>query len=168
MNERAIKKHIWKAWKEGRVIISRTNDGLLWVSDISSLFQQPESAEVFESRKIFPAIPNEGNSFMVGKCFDQRKGPDVQQLIEQETAKETEPLKITKWFIEANPSYARVFENGKGEKIYINKVYLDLLIGKFEVIEEYRFFGRGPLDVVSVKDLKDQLVALIMPIKGSN
>lgn len=165
MNELAIKRHFWKVWKEDRVIIARTSDGLLWVSDLSSLFRQPESAQVFESRKVFPVIPNEGDSVMIGRDCDQRKGPDIQQVIDIAIKKDVEPLKVTKYFIKVNPSFARIFENGKGKKIYINKNYLDLLTGKDEIIEEYRFFGQGPLDTVLVKDLNDQLVALIMPIK---
>jgi hypothetical protein len=168
MNELAIKKHFWKVWKDGRVIISRTNDGLLWVSDISSLFQQPETAPVFESRKVFPTIPEAGKSITLGNGCPESNGPDIQRLLDNEAKKDIQPLKVTKYFVSACSSFVRIFENEKGEKIYIDKNYLDLLTGKYEAVEQYHYFGQGPFDTVLVRDSNDQLVALIMPVKVNN
>jgi hypothetical protein len=167
MNQKAIQKWFWDAWKY-RVIIARTRDNRLWVSDTISLIAVNETDPVLDSRKIFPQFPEPGESFWSSKNdVFTRKGPDVQALIDRTLSDNIKSLTVTEWYKFAHPAYLRMLKTEDNQEIFINTNLLNLIIGPRESVSEYQFFGTKPNEVVLVKNKQDELIALLMPVKNT-
>jgi hypothetical protein len=163
MNNKSIKKHFHNAWKD-RLFIARTSDDRIWLSDINCLISVRESDPVMESRVVIPKIPASGESFLERRdSFTTEKGPDIEGLINKTVDENHEQLTVTGWFRFIGPEYARLFKNND-QKIFINEKYLDLIVGPEEQIEDYEFYGTGPMNAVLVVYGGD-LVAILMPCK---
>lgn len=163
MNDKAIKKYFWDAWKS-RLIIARTNDGKLWLSDVNCLIVVNETDPVLESRKIFPTIPNLGESLSEIFKDDYRKGPDVESVIGQALKADNKPLKITEWYQFYKPAYFRMFETADNQKIFINVNLLNLVSSYEEELLNYQYLTPEPEKPVLVKNKQDELIAILMPI----
>ncbi len=156
MNDSAIKKHVTKTWRYKSIIIARVQ-GKLWVGDAYCLIH---IADV-------PRIPNDGESFTEsGDIRFKTKGPNIQATIDRTLEKADKKLIVTKWFIENNSDYgyARLFETRDGQKIYVDTVFLNLLVGKEDELRRYEFYGEGPAKAIMVKDEGQELMAILMPI----
>jgi hypothetical protein len=161
MNENIIKKHFWNAWKN-RVIIARTNDEQLWVSDINSLIAVNETDPVLESRKVFPRIPAAGESFWASKDnIYGSNGPNIETLIERTLKDDNKPLIPTEWHKKQGTSFLKKFVTPDNKDVFINVLFLDLLGDE----SEYQFFTADVQKTVLVKNNEDKLIALIMPIR---
>lgn len=58
-----------------------------------------------------------------------------------------------------------MFLNPDNRKIFINNKFLDLIIGPKDNITDYYFWGIGPDHPILVKNKKNELLALLMPVK---
>jgi hypothetical protein len=167
MNEKAIQKHISQVWKTGNpIIISRSEDGYLWISDINTLFKVPDKSCVFESRLIFPTLPEIGSGYrIVGKqpnetdniCYDSTIRV-IQETIDNPEYKEAE---LTEWCHNScGQGLGRLLVVDE-HPIIVQQKYIDFLeTDSFDI----RFYATSSHKAVRVEHNR-VLIALIMPVR---
>jgi hypothetical protein len=162
VNDKAIRKHLYKWVKNDRIIIARTDDGSLFAGDIAHLLRLPEDSPVFESRRVFPIIPEPGQTYMLSDFFGESPSPktSVKELFERELAKELKPLKLTFWIHDTGDPL-QCFKMESGEKVFVRRYYLNHL-GDYM---NYKYFTAGTGRMVVIKNHKDELEGVVMPVR---
>jgi hypothetical protein len=163
MNETKLQKHFANQYKNnGRIIICRLDNGVIGISDVSMMAFVRDNSIVIDSRKVFPRIPETGESFGFISGKESLAPKDMQgfvnNIINNPNLKRFE---TTLWKYNDSSMLEASLD---GERIFVNPEYLDLLLTKNNDLQSFAFFAASSKSPIIVKRGHDELVMIVMPL----
>lgn len=172
MNEKAIVKHFAGRWKaELTYVASRASEEWFLVTDGYVILRLPPDHLLFDSRRMFPDFPEEGDTFSYAKGRPSMPSemPLPQTYSRWANNQTLLPAEATNWLREYNGGLIRAFLLPDKQRVFVDEDFIAMLLDKDETVESFTYLaaampageGDEKLPVV-VQDEAGEVVACLM------